>query len=360
MQTFEQDIQTGNVIIHKTETSRLAQIDMDHIPFGRVFSDHMLLIYYRNGQWQTPEIRPYGKLELAPSVSVLNYGQSIFEGMKAHRGPMGKPLLFRPRDNWKRINHSAARMCMPALPEELFMDGLKALIELDQAWIPPTSKGALYIRPLMFATDEFIGVKPSEEYLFTIFTGPAGTYYSEPVSLLASKDYVRAGIGGTGSAKTAGNYASGMLPDRIAKSQGYHNVLWLDGREHRYVEECGTMNMFFVIDNTIITPPLAGTILPGITRDSVIRVLRDNGYRVEVRPIAIQEIESAYDQGYLQEAFGAGTAATIAHIARIGYGGRDLVLPPTDDRPVSNWLNETLYDIRVGNAKDPYGWVEAV
>ena len=360
MQTFEQATQTGNLIIHKTKTSRLADVDMDNIPFGRVFSDHMLLVYYRNGKWQSPEIRPYGKLDLAPSVSSLNYGQSIFEGMKAHRDPMGRPILYRPRENWKRMNHSAARMCMPQLPEALFMDGLKALVQMDQDWIPPVSKGALYIRPLMFATDEYIGVRPSEEYLFTIFTGPAGTYYSEPVSLLASKDYVRAAIGGTGSAKTAGNYASGMLPDKIAKSQGYHNVLWLDGREHRYVEECGTMNMFFVIEDKVITPPLSGTILPGITRDSVIRLLRDNGYPIEVRPVSIQEIESAHEQGYLQEAFGAGTAATIAHIARIGYGGRDMVLPPVDDRPISNWLNETLFDIRVGNVKDPYGWVEAV
>lgn len=360
MQTFEKEIQAGNLTIQRTEHSRLPDVDMDNIPFGRVFSDHMFLVEYKDGAWGTPEIRPYGKLGLAPSISALNYGQAIFEGMKAHRNPMGTPVLFRPRENWKRINRSAERLCMPQLPEDIFMEGLQTLIALDSNWIPPVSKGALYLRPLMFATDEFIGVRPSESYLFAIFTCPVGAYYTEPVSLLATKDFVRAGVGGTGSAKAAGNYAGAMLPDKIAKSQGYHNVLWLDGREHRYIEECGTMNVFFVIDDTVVTSPLTGTILPGITRDSVIRLLKDNGYKLEVRPVSIQEIEAAYEQGVLREAFGAGTAATIAQIAKIGYAGRDMVLPAIESRKISNWLGETLYNIRIGTAEDQYGWVETI
>lgn len=346
--------------IDKIAHSKLHDIDMNNIPFGRLFSDHMLVARFEGGKWQAPEIKPYGKFELAPSVLSLNYGQSIFEGMKAHRGENGEALLFRPDANFRRMNRSAARMCMPDIPEEIFMDGLKTLIELDKAWLPNKENSALYIRPLYFGTDEFIGVHASENYLFTIFTCPVGTYYSAPVSLLVSKDYIRAAIGGTGSAKTCGNYAGSLLPDRIAREQGYHNVLWLDAKEHRYVEECGTMNIFFVIEDTVITPPLSGTILPGITRDSVIRLLKDNGYKIEARPISIYEVEEAYEAGYLREAFGAGTAATISHIAKIGFGGRDMALPPVEDRKVSNWLGQTLSKIKTGELADPYGWIVKV
>ncbi|RMG20165.1 MAG: branched-chain amino acid aminotransferase [Bacteroidetes bacterium] len=345
-----------NIRIKQVAESRIHEVDMNNIPFGRVFSDHMLIAHYRDGQWQAPEIRPYGKLELEPSISSLNYGQSIFEGMKAHRGPQGEALLFRPEANWKRLNRSAARMCMPEVPASIFLDGLQELIRLDQAWIPAPEQGALYIRPLYFATDEFIGVKASETYTFVIFTCPVGPYYTRPVRLLVTKDYIRAAIGGTGSAKTCGNYAASLLPDKLAKARGYDNVLWLDAREHRFIEECGTMNVFFVIDGTVITPPLSGTILPGITRDSLIRLLKDHDYKIEVRPISIYEVEEAYEAGYLQEAFGAGTAATVTHIEAIGFGGRDLVFPPVDQRPVSQWLGQQLEALKSGTAKDPYGW----
>lgn len=349
-----------SVHITPVEASRLDQVDMRNLPFGRVFSDHMLVVHYREGKWQRPEIMPYGKLELAPSISSLNYGQSIFEGMKAHRGPAGEAILFRPDANLRRMNRSARRMSMPTIPEEVFMDGLKALIKQDEAWIPTLEQGALYIRPLYFATDEFIGVRASETYTFVIFTCPVGPYYSEPVKLLATKDFIRAAIGGTGSAKTSGNYAAAMLPDALAKKQGYHNVLWLDAKEHRYIEECGTMNVFFVIDGTVITPPLGGTILPGITRNSLLRLLKDAGKPVEVRPISIYEVEEAYEEGSLEEVFGAGTAASVSHISTIGFNGRDMFLPPVEDRPISNWLGERLNAIKTGRGEDPYQWVVKV
>lgn len=350
----------STIRIQPVHTSRLPQLDVNHIPFGRIFSDHMLVAHYRNGAWEAPEIMPYGPLPIAPSVSALNYGQAIFEGMKAYRAPGGGTLLFRPEKNLQRLNHSAARLSMPALPEALFLEGLSELVRLDQGWVPPADKGSLYIRPVMFASDEFIGVRASESYIFSIITCPVGPYYAEPVSLLATKDYIRAAIGGTGSAKTAGNYAAAMLPDKLAKAQGYNNVLWLDAHEHKYVEECGTMNIFFIIDDVVVTPRLGGTILPGITRNSCIQLLRDNGYKVETRPISIYEIQEAYHEGRLKDTFGVGTAAVVTQVARIGFGGDDMVLPPVAERRTSNWLKQTLLHIQTGAAEDPYGWVVTV
>jgi len=345
-----------SISIEKVAHSRLDEIDMDQIPFGRVFSDHMLIAHYRAGRWEQPVIKPYNKLSLAPSVCALHYGQSVFEGLKAQLSPKGQPVLFRPDENHKRMNRSAYRLCMPEIPSSLFMDGLKELVKLDQSWIPPSDKGSLYIRPLYFATDEYVGIRPSDSYIFTIFSCPVGAYYSKPVSLLTSREYVRAAQGGTGSAKCAGNYAGSILPDQIAKSYGYDNVLWLDAKTHTYIEECGTMNVFFVIDKKVITSPLTGTILPGINRNSVIHLLKDHGYDVEERPLSIFEVESAYEQGTLDEVFGAGTAATIAHVDRIGFAGRDMVLPSPEQQPISTWLRKTLQDIKTGSTEDPYGW----
>ncbi|MEL6653642.1 MAG: branched-chain amino acid aminotransferase, partial [Bacteroidota bacterium] len=341
-------------------SSRLHEIDMDNIPFGRVFSDHMLVARYENGQWQQAEITPYDAIPLHPSLSALNYGQSIFEGMKAHRNPEGEILLFRPDENFNRINYSAARMCMPQIPEEIFMDGLKQLINMDRKWVPTQEQGSLYIRPLYFATDEYIGVKASENYMLVIFTGPVGPYYPEPVSLIVNPEFTRAARGGTGSAKAAGNYGAAMYPDKLAKEKGYNNVLWLDAKENTYIEECGTMNVFFVLDGVVVTPNLSGTILQGITRASLITLLKSNGYRVEERPISIYEVQAAYREGRLQEAFGAGTAATVAHIARIGFNGSDMILPPVEGRKVSNWVGKRLADIKYGSGDDTFGWTVTV
>ncbi|WNJ16036.1 branched-chain amino acid aminotransferase [Pontibacter sp. G13] len=346
--------------ITKIDKSKLESIDMNNIPFGRAFSDHMFIARFTDGKWETPEIVPYGAMAFEPSISALNYGQAIFEGMKAHLGPNGEPLLFRPEENLRRLNESGARLCMEPIPQDLFMNGLKALIDLDREWIPSPEQGSLYIRPLYFAVDEYIGVKASENYVLTIFTCPVGPYYAEPVNLLATTEFVRAAKGGTGAAKAAGNYAAALLPDRLAKQQGYHNVLWLDAQEHTYIEECGTMNVFFQIDDTIVVPSLTGTILAGITRHSVITLLKEAGYKVEERAVSIFEIQAAYREGRLKDAFGSGTAATITHIAKIGFQGSDIVLPPVSEREISNWVKGRLSDIKTLKVADEHGWVVPV
>lgn len=361
--TMNTPVIESNIRITPTVNSRLSELDIDNVGFGKEFSDHMFVAEYKNGEWLNPSIMPYGKLHFSPSISALHYGQAIFEGMKAYRGVNGEPLLFRPKDNFRRMNASAARLCMPQIPESIFMEGLKELVKLDQAWIPAADKGQLYIRPHMFATDEFVGVKASESYIFVIFCCPVSFYYKNPVKLLATKEYSRAAIGGTGGAKAAGNYAAALLPDKIAKNQGYDNVLWLDARLHQYIEECGTMNVFFSIEDSVITPLPTGTILGGVTRDSVIRLLKDNKEKlginqVEIRRVSIYELDDAYSQGSFNEAFGTGTAATIAPISKIGFGGKDMIL--SDKRPISTWLYDTLYGIQTGVLPDPYGWVVPV
>lgn len=349
-----------NISVQRIAQSKLSEVDMNDIPFGRVFSDHMFVARYKDGAWQRPEIMPYGKMQLAPSLTALNYGQSVFEGMKATRNNQGEAVLFRPEENWKRINRSAHRLCMPQIPKEIFMDGLTELVSMDQGWIPTPEQGSLYLRPLYFGADEFIGVKPASEYIFTIFTCPVGPFYAEPVNLLVSREFVRAATGGTGAAKAAGNYAGSLYPDKLAKAQGYNNVLWLDAKELKYVEECGTMNMFFVVDDVVLTPELSGTILEGITRASAIQLLKDNGFNLEIRPISIYEIQAASREGRLQESFGVGTAAVVSHIAKIGFGGEDMILPPLEERKVGNWLNQRMADIKSGVVEDPYGWMHVV
>jgi branched-chain amino acid aminotransferase len=346
--------------ITKTDSSRLSETDFDNIPFGRVFSDHMLTASYDNGGWQQAEIVPFRRLSLSPGATVLHYGQAIFEGLKAYKTADGKPVLFRATENFRRFNRSAERMVMPQVPESIFMDGLKELVRLDSGWIPVKEGGSLYVRPLMFANDDFIGVKPSDAYVFLIFTCPVGAYYSEPVRLWVTREYVRAAEGGTGEAKTAGNYAASYFAARQAQLKGYHNVLWLDGKEHRYVEECGTMNIFFVIDGVAVTPPLGGTILRGVTRDSAITLLRDMNVEVQERRITIDEVRDAYKAGKLEEAFGAGTAATIAPVSKIGSEDGEMDLPPDEERKIGPVLLKRLTDIRLGLAEDKYGWVEAV
>jgi branched-chain amino acid aminotransferase len=355
-----------DIPVSLTPNSRLPQVDMNDIPFGKIFSDHMLVARFTDGKWEQPEIVPYGEIGFTPAMSALNYGQSIFEGMKAYKNTEGETTLFRPRDNFRRFARSAHRMCMPEVPEDIFLGGLHKLLQVDKDWIPPMETGgALYIRPLLFAVDNYIGVKASDDYMFVIFTCPVGAYYTKPVNLLATKEFVRAAIGGTGSAKAAGNYAAAMLPDKIARSQGYNNMLWLDGNNHLYIEECGTMNIFFVIGKSVLTPRLTGTILPGVTRKSVIRLVNDElvkkqGYTMEVRRISIHEIEEAYEEGLLYEAFGTGTAASIAPINKISFAGKDMVFPPAPEQKVSKWLSDTLSGIKYGTIADPYGWTEKI
>lgn len=347
---------SNRILIQKTENSRLPNQPLQNIPFGRIFSDHIFVATYDEGEWKESKIIPYGSLEMAPAMSALHYGQAVFEGMKAYKSSVGEPLIFRPDANFRRINLSAHRLCMPSIPEEIFMEGLKELIRLDSPWIPEEN-GSLYIRPLYFATDEFIGLKPSTRYMLIIMSCPVGAYYAEPVKLVVNDKYVRASEGGTGAAKCAGNYAASLLADKEAKALGYDNVIWLDSVHRKYVEECGTMNLAFVMDDVVVTPQLTGTILEGITRDSVLTLFRDMGIKVEERLISIDEVAEAFDQGILTEAFGMGTAATIAHISKINYQGRDLVLPPVSERKYGQMVLEKLDAIKTGKAADPYKWV---
>ncbi|MCB0501231.1 MAG: branched-chain amino acid aminotransferase [Bacteroidetes bacterium] len=345
--------------IEKCTQSKIDAVDFNNIPFGRTFSDHMLVAEYFDGQWQTAKIMPYGPIPLSPATSALHYGQAIFEGMKAHRTTDGRIAMFRPDKNIARFNKSAVRMSMPEVPEDIFMEGLLELIKLDIAWIPNKEGCSLYMRPLMFANEPCIGVKTSDRYMFIIMVGPVGPYYSEPVSVLVSEEYARAVKGGVGYAKTAGNYGRTLYPVELARKQGYKDILWLDGREQKYVEEIGTMNVFFVLDGKLITPSIDGTFLEGVTRESVIRIAQDLGYEVEQRKIDIAEIVAAHNNGLLEEMFGTGTAATVTHINRFGFRGEDYHLD-LDKAVISKRIKEELEGIKSNAVPDRHGWLKFV
>jgi branched-chain amino acid aminotransferase len=280
--------------------------------------------------------------------------------MKAYKNEAGEVLIFRPKANFERLNKSAERMCIPQLPEDVFMSGLTELLKIDQAWVPETPNTALYIRPFIFATDEFIGIRPSDTYKFIIFTCPVGSYYTEPVRVKIETRYSRAVEGGTGAAKAAGNYAASLYPARQAQMQGYHQLVWTDARTHEYIEESGTMNIMLLIGDTLITSPTGDTILSGITRNSVLTLAREWGYKVEERKISVKEVVEAIEKGTLKEAFGTGTAATIAHIALINHQEIDYTLPPLEDRTFSNRVLEELDNIKTGRSEDKWDWVYKV
>jgi branched-chain amino acid aminotransferase len=342
------------------EKTKLASVDFSNLPFGRVISDHMFVVDYDGKEWVDPRIEPYQNLSLAPSNLALHYGQSIFEGMKATKCN-GEPVLFRADMHARRMNLSAERMCMPAIPEDLFLQGLKMLVDLDRSWIPDAEDHALYIRPMMFATDEYFGVHASERYKFIIFTGPVGPYYPKPVSLWVEEVFTRASQGGPGEAKCAGNYGSSLLPAMRAKKAGYDQVMWMDAIEKKYVQEVGTMNLFFVMDGKIITPATTGTILRGVTRESFITLLKEWGYTVEDRLLSIAEIADAYWRGTLQECFGAGTAAVVSHVSDITWRDRKLTLPPVDEthRPVGTRLKKHINRLRMGLEPDTHDWLNS-
>lgn len=348
---------TLDISIKRTEKSRIEEIDALNINFGKHYSDHMLIAYYENGKWNQPEIMPFHNLYLSPATTFFHYGQAIFEGVKAYTGPDGNPTIFRPYDNWKRMNRSAERMAMPAVPEEIFIEGMRQLINLDRNWVPKSEDTSLYIRPFMLAIDEFIGVRPAERFMFIIITSPAGPYYNHPVSIYVQDKYVRAFPGGIGFTKAAGNYGMSMYPTQEIKKMGYDQILWTDGFEHKYVQEIGTMNVFFVIGDKVLTPNITEQILEGVTRDSVITLLRDKGITVEERPISIEEIEAAYKAGQLKEAFGTGTAASIAPIYALTYHDDKMLLPPVETWETANWLKKELADIRYSRKADTHGWV---
>ncbi|TVR40555.1 MAG: branched-chain amino acid aminotransferase [Cryomorphaceae bacterium] len=342
--------------VKPTPQSRLSQLDFDNLRFGREFSDHMFQMDYKDGQWQNAEIVPFANLSLNPATAVLHYGQSIFEGMKAYKGEGGQVILFRPEANIRRMNISAERMCMPAIPEGVFRDALVELMKLDAGWVPQSETGSLYIRPFLFATDEFIGVKPGESFRFMIFTCPVNAYYTAPVRVKIEMKYARATPGGTGYAKAAGNYAASLYPARLAQKMGYDQLVWTDALTHKYIEESGTMNVFFVTDEGLMTPPLGDTILAGITRDSVLTLARDWGVPVVERRIGVDELVDKLENGKVSDAFGAGTAATIAHIATIGFEGKDYDLPPVGEREFSNKVLTYLNNYRKGRLEDKFNW----
>ncbi len=330
---------------------------MQHLKFGRVFTDHMFVMDYTGGSWHRPQIVPYTDLELSPATLVLHYAQTIFEGMKAYRTASGGVTLFRPDANIARMNRSADRMCMPEIPAEAFMDGLKELIRLDAAWTPDGADAALYIRPFMFASDEYIGVKPSEGYRFMIFVCPVRGYYQEPLRVYLEMKYSRAFPGGTGEVKCGGNYAGGLYPTKLRQDQGYHQQIWTDAMEHKYIEESGTMNVFFIIDGVLTTPSLDGTILAGITRDSILTLAREKGLKTAERKITVEEVVNGIRNGNVTAAFGAGTAATIAPIQVVGYKGEDLRLPDLGADSEVHLIGKLLDDIRRGISPDRHGWV---
>ena len=349
-----------DIQVTKTGKSKVSEIDFNNLPFGKYFTDHMLEVDYADGQWQKVQIRPYQNLNLSPALSALHYGQSIFEGIKAYKDRDGRPLIFRPYDNFRRFNVSAERMMMPSVPEEIFIEGMRRLIELDRDWIPMKSDYSLYIRPFMFATEDAIGVKASDTYKFMILLSPTGPYYSAPMRIYVEEKYTRAAKGGFGFAKAAGNYGGAMLATAEAKKQGYDQVLWTDAFEHKYIQEIGTMNVFFVIGDRVLTPDLeAGTILEGVTRDSAIELLRDEGYTVEEGPINIDDVVRAYKAEELKEVFGTGTAATISMIKELRYEDYTMKFD-TDKWTVAPTVKRVLTDIREGRREDTRGWMFTV
>ncbi len=341
------------ITINKTKASRLNDVDFENIQFGRVFSDHMFVADYAEGEWQNFEILPFQNLDYNPAFNSLHYGQSVFEGMKAHLDADNNVVLFRPMDNFARLNRSCERLCMATIDPQIMLDGLSELIKIDKDWIPKTEDGALYIRPFIFATDQYIGVAPSETYKMVIFTCPVNKYYDTAVKVKVEDVYSRAASGGTGFAKAAGNYAASLLPAKIAKEEGYDQLIWTDSIEHKYIEESGTMNLMVIIDGKIITPPAGETILGGITRLSVIAIAKDLGYTVEERQISVDEVIEAQQNGTLQDMFGTGTAVTITHISGFGRKGVDYELPPVSERKISSHLKNELEAIK-RNKKDSH------
>lgn len=350
-------VATQKISIQRVAASRLPDIDFDNIPFGKVYTDHMFMADFHHGAWQNLRIMPYGYIPMSPASPAIHYGQSIFEGMKAFKNERNEALVFRALDNWSRLNRSAERMCLPEVPEEIFMEGLQTLIDLDRAWIPNAPGSSLYIRPFLFSADEYIGIRPSENFTFMIILSPVGPYYSTPVKVRIETHYTRAVKGGTGYAKAGGNYGGAIYPAKLAQDQGYHQLIWTDGVEHKYVEESGTMNVMFVKNNTLLTPALNDSILAGITRDSVIQLARYWNMAVEERRISVDELVAGLRDKTITEAFGAGTAATIAHIELIGHEGTDYYLPPIEQRVFSNNVYRALDELKRGQAPDPFGWI---
>ena len=341
--------------VTKTSKSKINEVDFDHLSFGNVFSDHMLVCNYKNGKWHAPEVVPYQPITLDPSAKIFHYGQSIFEGMKAYKDENGDIFLFRPLDNFKRLNISAKRLAIPELPEDYFMEGLKTLLDVDKDWIPTTKGSSLYIRPFIFATGKGFHASPADEYKFIIATAPSGAYFSGKVKVLIEEKYSRSANGGVGFAKAGGNYAGQFYPTQLAVAKGYNQVIWTDDNSHEYIEEAGAMNIFVRINDTLITAPTNDRILDGITRKSLIDIAKSENISVEVRPLTVTEVVEAAKNGTLKEMFGAGTAAVISPISTFGYKGVDYDLPELE-HTYASLLKKRITDIQYNRSEDPFGW----
>jgi branched-chain amino acid aminotransferase len=349
-------VMTASYPVERVKNSRLSTVDFSNLGFGNHISDHMLIAEYKNGAWHEPKIVPYGDLQMSPAMLSLHYGQSVFEGMKAFKNSKGEISIFRPQRHSQRLNKSLERMCMPAVPEELFMNSLAAIVEVDKDWIPTSEGSALYLRPFVFATEARLGVKISDNYYFIIITSPVGPYFSKPVRVKVEEEYVRAAEGGTGFAKCAGNYGGAFYPTEMARKQGFDQIIWTDAKEHKYIDESGAMNVMFVINGKLVTPKLTTSILDGVTRDSIITLAKEMGVEVEMKKVAVAEIEEAFKNKTITEAFGVGTAAVVSPIASINIHGVDHALPVADASTFQQRVKKKLNDIRMGNEADTHGW----
>lgn len=346
---------TNTLMIEKAKTSKIKDVDFDNLSFGSIYTDHMLVCDYKNGEWKAPKVVPYQPLTLDPSAKIFHYGQSIFEGMKAYKDDEDSVWLFRPLENFKRLNKSAKRIAIPELPEEYFMEGLTTLLQVEKDWIPKNPGSSLYVRPFILASGTGFHASPADEYKFIIACAPSGAYFSGKVKVLIEENYSRAANGGVGYAKAGGNYAGQFYPTQLAIEKGYNQVIWTDDNEHEYIEEAGAMNIFIRINDTLITGPTSDRILDGITRKSILDIAKDEGIATEVRKISVTEVVEAAKAGTLKEMFGAGTAAVVSPIASFGYKDTDYDLPDLADSYASR-LKKRITDIQYNRAEDKFGW----
>lgn len=350
------NIHTSNLHIEKASTSKIKDVDFHNLPFGRIFTDHMFICDFIDGEWQQPKIIPYQAMSMEPSARVFHYGQAVFEGMKAYKDDDDRVFMFRPEENFNRINKSSARLAMPEFPKDYFFDGLTTLLDLEKDWIMPGVGNSLYIRPFVIATDSAIAAAPSEDYRFMIICAPAKAYYSGSVKVLIAEQYSRSANGGVGYAKAAGNYAAQFYPTSLAQKKGYQQVIWTDADTHTFLEEAGTMNVFFRINDTLITAPVSDRILDGVTRKSLIQLAEDNNIKCEVRPIKVNEIVEASKNGSLKEIFGAGTAAVISPIEGFEYQNTYYDLPEIEANSYSRILKQKMLNIQHNLADDKHNW----
>ncbi len=345
------------MIITKTPASRISEFDSDNFAFGKTFIDHMLICEYENESWKEAQIMPYGPLPFSPAMMGVNYGQACFEGMKAYKDENDDVFLFRPEKNFARINKSATRLAMPEVPEEVFMEGLKKLVDLDRNWIPNGQGKSLYIRPLIFATEEALKARIADKFMFAIVASPAQSYYTAPVSVLISDHYSRAASGGVGYAKAAGNYAASFYPTKLANERGFEQIIWTDDATHEVFEESGTMNVFVRIGDEIFTPPTSEKILDGVTRDSFIELAKHNNIPVHIEPVRVERVIEAHNEGSLKEVWGVGTAVVTSSFKSLGYKDEILILPEmNEEEKFATMIKNQLVAIQTNKKDDPFGW----